>query len=214
MATSPGNSPARSICSTWPTWRNRSDPDLLKKITSKANAVEQQFNNYRAKVDGKEMTDSEVRNVLKNSTDSEVRRKVWDASKGVGATVEGDLKDLVLLRNDAAKKLGFANFHAMTLTLNEQDGGELIKLFDDLNTLTKEPFTKAKADIDARLSKKSGVGAARADAVALPRSVLPGISLGVRCEPRHPLRQSRHYQTLRGLLQGDWPPHRRRDRPE
>ena len=136
------------------------DPDLLKKITQKANAVEQQFNNYRAKIDGKEMADSEVRNVLKNSTDSEVRRKVWDASKGVGATVEGDLKDLVLLRNDAAKKLGFANFHAMTLTLNEQDGGELIKLFDDLNTLTKEPFTKAKADIDARLSKKSGVAPA------------------------------------------------------
>ena len=37
------------------------DPELLKKITAKANAVEQAFNVYRAKVDGKEMTDSEVR---------------------------------------------------------------------------------------------------------------------------------------------------------
>src|SRR5262249_48653243 len=37
------------------------DPALLKKIVAKANAVEKAFNVYRAKVDGKEMTDSEVR---------------------------------------------------------------------------------------------------------------------------------------------------------
>ena len=43
------------------------DPELLKKITAKANAVEKAFNVFRAKVDGKEMTDSEVRKVLKES---------------------------------------------------------------------------------------------------------------------------------------------------
>ena len=46
------------------------DPELLKKITAKANAIEKAFNVYRAKVDGKEMTDSEVRKVLKESQDS------------------------------------------------------------------------------------------------------------------------------------------------
>jgi peptidyl-dipeptidase A len=133
------------------------DPDLLKRITAKANAVEQQFNVYRAKVDGKEMPDSEVRSVLKSSTDSGVRKKVWEASKGVGAAVEADLRELVGFRNDAAKKLGFPNFHAMMLTLNEQNGPELVKLFDDLDGLTKEPFTAAKADVDERLAKKYGL---------------------------------------------------------
>src|SRR5262249_18831637 len=33
-------------------------PELLRKITAKANAVEQAFNVYRAKVDGQEMSDS------------------------------------------------------------------------------------------------------------------------------------------------------------
>jgi len=132
------------------------DPDLLKRITAKANAVEQQFNVYRAKVDGRPMPDSEVRSVLKNSTDSDVRRKVWEASKGVGAAVEADLRDLVGLRNQAAKTLGFANFHVMMLTINEQSGDELVKLFDDLDALTKEPFSAAKADIDDRLAKKYG----------------------------------------------------------
>lgn len=129
-------------------------PALLNKITAKANAVEQAFNVYRAKVDGAEIADSKVRSTLKESTDLSLREKVWTASKGVGAAVEADLAELVKLRNEAATELGFKNFHAMTLTLNEQDGPELIKLFDDLDKLTKEPFTKAKADIDARLAKK------------------------------------------------------------
>jgi peptidyl-dipeptidase A len=132
-------------------------PELLKKITAKANAVEKTFNVFRAKVDGNEIADSKVRSTLKESADSELRQKVWEASKGVGAAVEADLAELVKLRNEAATQLGFKNFHAMTLNLNEQDGTELIKLFDDLDALTKEPFTKAKAEIDERLAKKLNV---------------------------------------------------------
>jgi len=131
--------------------------ELLKKITAKSNAVEQTFNVYRAKVDGQEVPDSKVRSTLKESADSALRQKVWEASKGVGAAVEADLAELVKLRNEAATQLGFKNFHALQLALNEQDGTELIKLFDDLDALTKEPFTKAKADVDARLAKKLGV---------------------------------------------------------
>src|SRR5262245_55250302 len=130
------------------------DPELLKKITAKANSVEQSFNVFRPKVDGQEITDSKVRSTLKESADSDQRKKVWEASKVVGATVENPLAELVKLRNEAATQLGFKNFHAMMLTLNEQDGTELIALFDDLDKLTKDPFTKAKAEIDERLSQK------------------------------------------------------------
>jgi peptidyl-dipeptidase A len=135
------------------------DPALLKKITAKANAVEQKFNVFRASVDGREMTDSQVREVLKKSTESELRRKVWEASKVVGKSVEVDLKELVGLRNEAAKQLGFKNYHAMMLIINEQDGDELLKLFDDLDALTREPFLAAKAEIDGRLAKLYGVKA-------------------------------------------------------
>ena len=132
------------------------DADLLKRITNKANAVEQQFNVFRAKVDGRELTDSQVRKTLKDSADSAARQKTWEASKAVGAAVEADLKDLVKARNEAATKLGFKNFHDLQLTLNEQNGGELIALFDELDTLTKAPFLAAKAEIDAKLAKNAG----------------------------------------------------------
>ncbi len=129
------------------------DRDLLKKMVEKSNAVEKAFNTYRAKVDGKEMTDGQVRTVFKNSTDSAERQKVWEASKGVGAAVEADLKELVKLRNQAAGQLGFKNYHALQLYLNEQDGDQLLKLFDELDDLTREPFAAAKAEIDKKLAE-------------------------------------------------------------
>lgn len=133
------------------------DPALLKKISALANAVEMKFNNYRAEVDGKHLTDSEVRHVLKSSTNSERRKETWEANKRVGKAVEKDLIELVKLRNEAARKLGFANFHDMYLVLNEQSGAAIIKLFDDLDELTRLPFAAAKSDIDLRLAKLYGV---------------------------------------------------------
>src|SRR5690242_7304293 len=130
------------------------DAALLKKMVAKANAIEEQFNNFRAQVDGREMTDNEVRNVLKTSTDSARLEAVWSASKSVGAEVADGLKELVRLRNQAAVQLGFKNFHAIQLYLNEQDGGQLIQLFDELDELTRAPFAAAKADLDARLAKR------------------------------------------------------------
>jgi peptidyl-dipeptidase A len=133
------------------------EPELLRNITAKANAVEQKFNVFRAKVGGKEMTDSEVRKVLKRSKDSAEREAVWAASKKVGVDVEADLKELVKLRNEAAKQLGFKNYQEMMLTLNEQTSDQIIKLFDELDELTREPFTKAKAEIDEKLAARCGV---------------------------------------------------------
>ena len=133
------------------------DPELLKKMVALGNKVEKDFNVFRAKVDGKEMTDSEVRKVLKDSKNSERRQAVWEASKQVGAQVSADLKTLVKLRNEAAQKLGYKNFHALQLFLNEQDGDSVLKLFDELDALTREPFAAAKAEIDKKLAADYGV---------------------------------------------------------
>ncbi|MBX7103447.1 MAG: M2 family metallopeptidase [Gemmataceae bacterium] len=136
------------------------EPELLKKISALANEVENKFNVYRAKVDGVELSDSKVREILKESTNSARRKDTWESSKGVGKAVEADLKALVKLRNEAARKLGYANFHDLYLALNEQDAKSLFALFDELDTLTRGPFLAAKADIDTRLAALYGIGVA------------------------------------------------------
>ncbi len=128
------------------------DPLLLREMSARANAVEKAFNVYRAKVDGKELSDNDVRKVMKESKSSEERRKAWEGSKGVGALVEKDLRELARLRNQAASQLGFGNYHQLMMHLAEQDQGQVMKLFDELDELTREPFRKAKAEIDERLA--------------------------------------------------------------
>jgi peptidyl-dipeptidase A len=134
------------------------DADLLRKMASLANKVEKTFNTYRAKVNGKALADSEVRRLLKESHDSAERRNVWEASKGVGSLVEGDLKELVRLRNQAAKKLGFPNFQALQLHLNEQTQEQVLALFDELDSLTRKPFLQLKGEIDAKLAENCRIG--------------------------------------------------------
>ncbi|HZZ78750.1 MAG TPA: M2 family metallopeptidase [Gemmataceae bacterium] len=133
------------------------DPGLLQRITAKSNDIEKAFNVFRAKVGERQLVDSEVRKVLKESKDSAERQRVWEASKQVGRAVEADLRQLVLLRNEAAKKLGFKDYHAMQLTLNEQSQDEVLKLFDKLDDLTRGPFAAAKQEIDASLSLNYGI---------------------------------------------------------
>jgi peptidyl-dipeptidase A len=127
-------------------------PELLRQITAKANAVEKAFNVYRAKVGERQMTDSAVRKVLSESKDSAERKAVWEASKGVAPVVETDLKELVALRNDVARRLGFKNYHVMQLYINEQRQEDVIKLFDELDQLTRGPFEASKAQIDEKLA--------------------------------------------------------------
>jgi peptidyl-dipeptidase A len=136
------------------------DPELLRKISAKTSAVEKTFNNYRLKVNGKEMSDSQMRKVLMESNDGAYRKTVWEASKTIGPVVEKDLKELVVIKNEAARKLGYKDYHALQLALNEQDQEAVLKLFDELDTLIHDPFIAAKTEIDAQLAKKFGIAPA------------------------------------------------------
>lgn len=126
--------------------------DLLKAMLAKANAVEKTFNNYRPRVNGKELTTNDIRNTLRHSTDSAERQAVWEGQKSVGPKVEPMLRELVGLRNEAARKLGYRDYHVMQLALAEQDQADVLRLFDDLDRLTREPFQKAKAELDTILA--------------------------------------------------------------
>ncbi len=132
-------------------------PELLKQILASSNAAERQFNVYRAHVGGKELSENDVRRVLRQSNDSAERRAAWEASKEVGRAVEADLRQLVKLRNRAAVTLGFQDYHVMQLHLGEQSQQEVLKLFDELDALTRGPFQTAKAEIDAALAKRCGI---------------------------------------------------------
>jgi peptidyl-dipeptidase A len=133
------------------------DVDLLNRMSSKANEIEKTFNQFRAPFDDKTLTDSQVRDILLKSKDSEERRKAWEGYKQVGAQVAQDLRELVQMRNQAARALNFKNYHEMQLAINEQSQAEVLTLFDELDKLTREPFARAKAEMDESLAEQCSV---------------------------------------------------------
>jgi peptidyl-dipeptidase A len=133
------------------------DITLLNRMSSKANDIEKTFNTFRAPVGDKTLTDSEVRDILLKSKDSQERKEVWEGYKQVGQKVAADLRDLVQMRNEAARQLGFKNYHAMQLALNEQDQSEVLALFGELDELTREPFADAKGEIDESIAAQCRV---------------------------------------------------------
>jgi len=139
---------------------NQIEPQLLKQIVELGTEIEEKFNTFRGSIEGRKVTDNQIKEILKTETDSEKRKQAWLASKQVGAVVADDLIRLVKLRNQAARKLGFDNFHTLSLTTAEQDVKELDKTFNELYDLTNEPFAKLKADLDSILASKYGVTAA------------------------------------------------------
>ncbi|MGD1048775.1 MAG: M2 family metallopeptidase [Candidatus Krumholzibacteriaceae bacterium] len=132
---------------------NQTDSLLLKQMIELASAVENKFTVYRPVIGGKSMTTNDVYRILGEEKNSAKRRETWEASKAVGPVVLEDLIKLVKLRNESAKKIGFDNYYTMSLTLAEQNENDLVKLFAELDELTRAPFLAMKKELDESLAK-------------------------------------------------------------
>lgn len=137
---------------------NQIDSVLLQQIVQKSIEVEKQFSTFRGQIDGTTVSNNEIDNILKKETDSSVRRKAWLAAKQVGTAVSQDVIELVTLRNAGAHKLGFANFHTLSLAASEQNVDDLDNIFAELEELTNTPFQELKAELDGILAEMYGVG--------------------------------------------------------
>ncbi|MCK4236363.1 MAG: M2 family metallopeptidase, partial [Candidatus Krumholzibacteria bacterium] len=136
---------------------NQIDSMLIKRIIDLSTSVENRFSVFRATVDGRGLTTNDVYRVLRKENDSAQRCKVWEASKKVGRVVLSDLVELVGLRNEAARKIGFDNYYTMSLALTEQSEEDLERIFVELEEFTREPFLKMKMELDEALAKRFGI---------------------------------------------------------
>ena len=136
---------------------NQIEPELLKSIVDLGMEIEKNFSTFRGTIEGRKVTTNEIKEILKTETDSLRRKEAWIASKQVGPVVAADLVRLVKLRNKAAGKVGFENFHTLSLTVAEQDVKELDRIFNELYELTNQPFAELKAELDSVLADMYGV---------------------------------------------------------
>ena len=103
----------------------QADEKLREQIIKLSTQTENIYSTFRTKVDGKELTDNEIEDILTNSTNEKELEKVYLASKQVGKAVADSVLKLVKMRNELARQLGFENYHQMSLILSDQDPNEI-----------------------------------------------------------------------------------------
>lgn len=136
---------------------NQMDDETIEELTQREVAIESIFNTFRAELQGKKVTENELKEILRASDDLELRFQAWQASKQVGAQVAGPLIELVELRNEIAHSIGFEDFYRMRITLQELDEDELFAIFDELDRLVSPIYRNYKADLDAQLADRFGI---------------------------------------------------------
>ena len=137
--------------------RNQLPADLLQKMVELATEIERLFNTFRAEIDGKKLSNNDLLEKLRQENDSNRRRQLWEALKQVGGVVGPKLVELAKLRNQAADQLGFDNYWDMAIRLQEHEPKQLLAIFDELERLTRKPFTTMKAKMDRELAGRFGV---------------------------------------------------------
>lgn len=137
---------------------NQGDEKVLTDIINKKADVEKKFNTFRAKIEDKEVTDNELKTILKTENkDMKKRQEVWLASKQIGNEVAEDIITLAKLRNKLAKSLGYDNYFKMSLALNEQTEEEIIGLFDSLDNMIAPEYASVKDEIDTILANRYNI---------------------------------------------------------
>lgn len=136
---------------------NQLPEEVIADLSKRSSELNLLFNTYEPVVDGKKYSANDIREILVNSDDQELRKKVWFASKEVGKVVEKGLLELVKKRNEAAQLLGFDNHHQMGFALQELDRDEVFAIFNELISQSDEAYRSMKKELDERLATKFGI---------------------------------------------------------
>lgn len=140
---------------------NQLDRETLQQLVNKQIALQEIITTFRGTIDGKEVNNKQIEEILRDSTDNELRKKAWIASKQVGTALEPGLIDLIKLRNDSAAKLGYVNYYEMEVALQEFDSQWLAQTLQTYRDQTDVLFRRVKDSIDQAVGKRLGIDPAK-----------------------------------------------------
>jgi peptidyl-dipeptidase A len=136
---------------------NQVDADLRREMVELRTDIESRFARHRGTIDGETTDDNEIAEILRTSDDTARRRAAWEASKSIGPEVAADLRELVGLRNRAARSIGHRDHFALTLAMTDFDEDRLFATLAQVDDLTATPFRTLKGELDEQLAARFAV---------------------------------------------------------
>ncbi|WP_216827601.1 gluzincin family metallopeptidase [Alkalihalobacterium elongatum] len=137
--------------------KNQLGPESQAKTLELEKEISQTFTTFRPNIHGKEVTNNEIKDILKTSSDLNQRKEAWFASKQIGKKIEAKVLRLIQKRNEDARALGFDNFYQMSYETQELDINDVFHILEGLKEQSDGPFQVIKHEMDEELAKKWGV---------------------------------------------------------
>lgn len=128
--------------------------ELLEKIAHAEAHLSLLYSNFRPQCHGKTLSENDIRDILKNENDVQLRKSAWEASKQIGKVLAPHILQLVNLRNAAAKSLGYADYFCMQLELQEVDQKWLLRLLENVAERSEEAYLHIIDEINAGAAKR------------------------------------------------------------
>jgi len=120
--------------------------DARQRTTEIETELEEIFTNFRVEVRGEPRSMADVEILMRTSTDSELLEELWKASKEVADELLPLHRELVGLRNETARQLGFDDYIALALHVQGFDPEWLAGFFEEVEKATDEPFRQLKTE--------------------------------------------------------------------
>ncbi|MBR1775444.1 hypothetical protein IJ750_00010 [bacterium] len=115
--------------------------EALKALRKKENEIAKKLNSYVPKIDGREVSKTEITKILQTESDEGIRKKAYDAKTLGGELIAEDLIDFIKMRNEYAKTKNYSNYFDYKLKESYDVETEF------LNNLIDEVYKGAKDKI-------------------------------------------------------------------
>ncbi len=124
------------------------DPNLFKI----ADRIEKRIVEFKPKVNGEEISRSEMSRIMESESDRDKRKKAFYGGKELDNQIENDVIRLFQERNKLARKLGYKDYVELGLELQDIKETELKDLFTQVKESTeakwRETLEKCRKDMD------------------------------------------------------------------
>ncbi len=146
------------------------DPALQEEIIKRTTRLEMMYGDFAPVVQGKKLTDSELDQMIRESTDPNQAIELVKAKlsignhrlKGAGPTVAEEILDVVKLRNLLARKAGGSNYYSYQLSRYEINEDQLVKLRTQVKEALKPIYDRLRSKMDLACMKRYGISEADA----------------------------------------------------
>lgn len=137
--------------------QNQVSSRLLEEISQKEAQLSQAYALFRADLEGKAVSENDLKEILKKENNVEKRKKAWEASKQIGRVLAPKILELVRLRNQLATHLGYVDFFQMQLELQEVDRDFLLKTLENVGRESSSLYDACWEEVQTALADRFSV---------------------------------------------------------